>query len=139
MVGLGTALTFLALWFAVLWWRRRKDIVNSTWFLRAAALAPIAAYLCLEAGWVVTEVGRQPWIVYEIMRTEDAVTNAPAALVWTFFTAILVLYTALAVAAILVIRGMTKRWRSGDVSDADVPYGPSGGVPPPVPDPSATR
>jgi len=137
MVGLGTALTFLAVWFAVLWWRRRKEIVNSTWFLRAAALAPIAAYLCLEAGWVVTEVGRQPWIVYQIMRTQDAVTNAPAGLVWTSFTAILVLYAALATAAILVIRGMTKRWRDGDVRDSDVPYGPRGGVPPPVPDPSA--
>ena len=69
MVGLGTALTLLALWFAVLWRRRRAEIVNSTWFLRAAAIAPIAAYLCLEAGWVVTEVGRQPWVVYEILRT----------------------------------------------------------------------
>ncbi len=139
MVGLGTALTFLALWFAILWWRRRKEVVNSTWLLRLAVLAPIAAYLCLESGWIVTEVGRQPWIVYEIMRTEDAVTNAPAGLVWTFFTAILVLYAALATAAILVIRGMAKRWRSGDaVRDSDVPYGPSGGVPPAVPDPSSS-
>ena len=79
MVGLGTALLFLALWFFVLWWRRRAAIVNSTWFLRAAAIAPIAAYLALEAGWVVTEVGRQPWVVYEILRTQDAVTNASAA------------------------------------------------------------
>lgn len=124
MVGLGTALTLLALWFAILWWRRRKEIVHSTWFLRAAVVAPIAAYLCLEAGWVVTEVGRQPWVVYEILRTEDAVTNASAGLVWTTFIAILVLYAAIATGAVLVIRGLTRRWRDGDDDDDQVPYGP---------------
>ena len=45
------------------------------WFLRAAVAAPVAAYLALESGWIVTEVGRQPWVVYEILRTEDAVTD----------------------------------------------------------------
>jgi cytochrome d ubiquinol oxidase subunit I len=125
MVGLGTALTLLALWFAVLWRRRRKEIVNSTWFLRAAAVAPIAAYLCLEAGWVVTEVGRQPWVVYEILRTQDAVTNASAGLVWTSFITIVVLYALLATGCVLVIRGMTRRWREGEVDDDDVPYGPN--------------
>ena len=45
------------------------------WFLRAAVLAPVAAYICVESGWIVTEVGRQPWIVYEILRTQDAVTD----------------------------------------------------------------
>lgn len=124
MVGLGSALTLLALWFAVLWRRRRKEIVNSTWFLRAAVVAPIAAYMCLEAGWVVTEVGRQPWVVYEILRTEDAVTNASAGLVWTTFIAIVVLYAGIATGAVLVIRGLTRRWRAGDDDDDGVPYGP---------------
>ena len=124
MVLVGSALTLLALWFAVLWWRRRKEIVNSTWFLRVAAIAPIAAYLCLESGWVVTEVGRQPWVVYEILRTEDAVTNAPASLVWTTFIAIMVLYAGIATAAVLVIRGLTRRWRAGDDDQDQVPYGP---------------
>ncbi len=135
MVGLGTALLFLALWFFVLWWRRRAAIVNSTWFLRAAAIAPIAAYLALEAGWVVTEVGRQPWVVYEILRTQDAVTNASASLVWTSLSSIVVLYTLLAVASVLVIRAMTRRWRHGDLADSAVPYGPREGVPPPAPGP----
>lgn len=130
MVGLGSALTLLAVWFAVLWRRRRAEIVNSTWFLRAAAVAPIAAYLCLEAGWVVTEVGRQPWVVYEILRTQDAVTNASAGLVWTFFLSIVVLYAALATACVLVIRAMTRRWREGEVGDDAVPYGPNEEPPP---------
>ncbi len=136
MVGLGTALTLLALWFAVLWWRRRAEIVNSTWLLRAAVIAPIAAYLCLEAGWVVTEVGRQPWIVYEILRTEDAVTNASASLVWTSFTTILVLYALLATGCVLVIRAMTRRWRDGAIDEDAVPYGPR--EEPPAPETGAS-
>ena len=56
--------------------RRRSSTARGSCAPRR--VAPIAAYLCLEAGWVVTEVGRQPWVVYEILRTEDAVTNASA-------------------------------------------------------------
>ena len=93
MVGLGTALFLLALWFAWIWWRRRDRLADMRWFLRAAVLAPVAAYICVESGWIVTEVGRQPWIVYEILRTQDAVTNTGAAAVWTSLSAILVLYT----------------------------------------------
>jgi cytochrome d ubiquinol oxidase subunit I len=124
MIGMGTALLILAVWFAVLMWRRRDRLGEMKWFLRAATVAPIAAYLALESGWVVTEVGRQPWIVYNILRTEDAVTNAGEAAVWTSFAVVLVLYAAIATAAVLVIRGMTKRWRARDLPDEDVPYGP---------------
>lgn len=133
MIGLGTALTILAAWFGVLWWRRRAAIPTSTWFLRAAVAAPVAAYLALESGWIVTEVGRQPWVVYEILRTRDAVTNASAALVWTSLGAVIVLYGLLAVGSVLVIRAMTRRWRDGDLADSAVPYGPREGMPPPAP------
>ena len=75
MVGLGTALGLLALWFAWVWWRRRDRLADMRWFLRAAVAAPVAAYIALEPGWIVTEVGRQPWVVYGILRTEDAVTT----------------------------------------------------------------
>ena len=49
---------------------------KSRWFLRATAVSGVAAIVALECGWIVTEVGRQPWIVYGVMRTEDAVTEA---------------------------------------------------------------
>ena len=75
MVGIGTMLLFLGLWLAFSWWRKR-DIPKSPWFLRAVAVSGVAAIVALECGWIVTEVGRQPWIVYEVMRTEDAVTDA---------------------------------------------------------------
>ena len=75
MVGIGFALLALGAWLGFAWWRKR-DIPATKWFLRAVALSGIGAVVAMEAGWVVTEVGRQPWIVYEVMRTEDAVTEA---------------------------------------------------------------
>jgi cytochrome d ubiquinol oxidase subunit I len=129
MVGLGTALVLLALWYAWVYWRRRTRLADMRWFLRAAVAAPVAAYIALESGWIVTEVGRQPWIVYEILRTEDAVTNTGEGAVLTSLIVIMCLYAALAVAAVLVIRGMTRRWRSRELEDAAVPYGPRDPVP----------
>ncbi len=75
MVGIGTALLFLGLWLGISWLRKR-DMPKSPWFLRAVAVSGVAAVVALECGWIVTEVGRQPYIVYGVMRTEDAVTDA---------------------------------------------------------------
>jgi cytochrome d ubiquinol oxidase subunit I len=79
MIGIGTALLGLALWYGLVWWRRR-DLPGgrwTRWFLRAVALSGIGAITALETGWIATEVGRQPWIVYEIQLTRDAVSTAP--------------------------------------------------------------
>jgi cytochrome d ubiquinol oxidase subunit I len=86
--------------------------------------------MALESGWIITEVGRQPWVVYEILRTEDAVTNTGEAAIWTSLIVVMCLYAAIAVATVLIIRGMTKRWRSRELDDAAVPYGPNEPVPP---------
>ena len=75
MVGLGTRVAALAAVYLVTWWRRRR-LPRSKWFYRAVVLAGPAALVALIAGWIMTEVGRQPWIVYEVMRTEEAVTGA---------------------------------------------------------------
>ena len=116
MVGLGTALLRLAIWAAWIRWRRR-DIVRSRWFLRAASIAGLAAVLALESGWVVTEVGRQPWIVYLVLRTADAVTNAPG--VRVTFIGVIGLYAALGVATVVVLRAMSRRWQAADAVAAD--------------------
>jgi cytochrome bd ubiquinol oxidase subunit I len=119
MVGICSALIALGAWLGIAWWRRR-DIPKTKWFLRATAVSGLAAIVALECGWIVTEVGRQPWIVYEVMRTEDAVTQADG--VWVSLGVVLVLYTALGIATVMVLRAMARRWRSAD--DVDVPYGP---------------
>lgn len=125
MIGIGTALLLLSAWFALVWWRRR-DLPRTRWFLRAASAAGAAAVLALEAGWVVTEVGRQPWIVYGVMRVTDGATTNEG--VWVTFLAILVLYAAVATTTILVLRMMSRRWRDGDLHERNVPYGPRPGL-----------
>jgi cytochrome bd ubiquinol oxidase subunit I len=124
MVGLGTALLGLAVWFAWVWWRRR-DVTRARWFLRAASLAGAASVVTMWAGWTVTEVGRQPYIVFGVLRTDDAVTRAPG--IWVTFTVVVLIYAVLTVATFLVLRSMTRRWRLADegVDDRDVPYGPA--------------
>ena len=82
MVVLGTYLALLSLW--VVWsaWRRH-DIGSDRRLLTAIALAAPMGFIAIEAGWTVTEVGRQPWIIYGVMRTADAVTPMPG-LVYPF-------------------------------------------------------
>src|SRR3954452_8625537 len=121
MVGICTALMGLGAWLGIAWWRRR-DLPKSRWFLRASALSGAAAILALECGWIVTEVGRQPWIVYNFLRTKDAVTTAGG--VPVMFVAILLIYAVVGVVAVLALRTMARRWREGEVPDEDVPYGP---------------
>jgi cytochrome d ubiquinol oxidase subunit I len=130
MVGICTALIALGAWLGIAWWRRR-EIPRTPWFLRATAVSGVAAIVALECGWIVTEVGRQPWIVYEVMRTEDAVTQAEG--VGVSLAAVLVVYPLLGIATVLVLRAMSRRWRETD-TDPDVPYGPR---PPAEPPPEA--
>jgi cytochrome d ubiquinol oxidase subunit I len=127
MVGVCSALIALGLWLAIAWWRKR-DIPGTPWFLRAVAVSGIASVIALECGWIVTEVGRQPWIVNQIMRTEDAVTKSDGVAIT--FTAVLLLYVLLGTALVVTLRAMARRWRSDDEPESDVPYGPA---PPPPP------
>jgi cytochrome d ubiquinol oxidase subunit I len=129
MIGMGSLLVLLAAWFAWLLWRRPGRLFESRWFLRSAIAAPVAAYLAIEAGWICTEVGRQPWIVYENLRTVDAVTTTGAGGVWAMFALVLAIYAALAIGTVLVIRGLTRHWRAhGEAAGA-----PPAAAPPPVP------
>jgi cytochrome d ubiquinol oxidase subunit I len=75
MVGIGTLLALLGVVFLLTRWRRGR-LPESPWFYRALALAAPLSVVALIAGWVTTEVGRQPWVVYRVMRTDAAVTGA---------------------------------------------------------------
>jgi cytochrome bd ubiquinol oxidase subunit I len=122
MVGIGTLLVLLAIWYAIAYWRRR-DVPHSRIFLWIGAGAGVLTYTAVEAGWIVTEVGRQPWIVYNVLRTSDAVTAADG--VWVSFTVVLVLYALLGIGTITVLRAMSRRWRQADETlDEASPYGP---------------
>jgi cytochrome d ubiquinol oxidase subunit I len=121
MVGIGSALMGLALWFAFVWWRKR-DIPQTPWFLRAVAVSGAGAILALWCGWIVTEVGRQPWIVQGYMRTTEAVTDAEG--IWFSFGLVLLLYAGLGTGAILVLRSMSRRWREQGAENVESPYAP---------------
>jgi len=123
MVGIGSALMLLALWLAWVWWKRR-DIPQTPWFLRAVAVSGVGAIVALWCGWIVTEVGRQPWIVQGYMRTEEAVTDAGG--IWFAFALVLLVYAVLGTTAVLVLRGMSKRWREGGGAEVErgAPYAP---------------
>jgi cytochrome d ubiquinol oxidase subunit I len=109
MVGAGTALVGLAA-LIVLWSvrTRRRDgqwqLPYGRWWLRAAGLTGPAAMAAMMAGWMVTELGRQPWIVYGRMRVSQAVTDSHDVGLW--LAATILLYSALAVALVLILRRM---------------------------------
>jgi cytochrome d ubiquinol oxidase subunit I len=75
MVGIGTGLALLSVVYLATRIRRRR-LPESTWFYRALVVAGPLSVVALIAGWVTTEVGRQPWVVYLVMRTSEAVTGA---------------------------------------------------------------
>jgi cytochrome d ubiquinol oxidase subunit I len=129
MVGIGTALLGLALWAAFGWWRRRRLPENRP-FLLCTAVSGVAALVALEAGWVVTEVGRQPWTVVGLLRTEHAAQTSGN--LWPFFGATVLLYAAIGFGTFFVLGLLRRRWRESEARDeldpggaGDVPYGPS--------------
>jgi cytochrome bd ubiquinol oxidase subunit I len=122
MVAIGTTLAAGSLPF---WWRRRRghDPLASRRWLRAITVAGPLAVVALQAGWVTTEVGRQPWIVHNVLRVEDAVTSSSG--VWISLTAVVLVYAAMGTITVRVLRSMARRWRDGDSDDLPTPYGPA--------------
>jgi cytochrome bd ubiquinol oxidase subunit I len=119
MVGTGFALAALALWFAMSWWRSRAAAPNR-WFLRAVAVSGVVSIVSLECGWIVTEVGRQPWTVVGLLLTRDAVQTSGN--LWPFFAGAVVIYVGVTIGAIYALRAMRRRWAQGQ--DTAAPYGP---------------
>jgi cytochrome d ubiquinol oxidase subunit I len=105
MVGLGSALFLLAVMYLVALFKKRSWL-GTRWILKLFVAAIPAGFIAIEAGWVVTEVGRQPWIINGIMRTADAVTPMPG-IAWSFylFTAV---YISLSVAVIFLLYRQIK-------------------------------
>jgi cytochrome bd ubiquinol oxidase subunit I len=111
MVGIGT---LLAIAVVVFWLARRRgrDLLTNRWFLRFSVSAGPLAILALEFGWVATEVGRQPWTVWHVLRTTDAASMSTG--LWWSYTGVLIVYLGMAVGACVILRSMARRWRAGD-------------------------
>ena len=104
MTGIGTLLAALSAWFLVQRFRRR--LPESIWFWRAVVAAGPLSVVALIAGWVTTEVGRQPWVVYGVMRTEEAVTGASGIPVG--YATLAVVYAALVAGTVWILRRLAR-------------------------------
>ncbi|MCF2520505.1 cytochrome ubiquinol oxidase subunit I [Dyadobacter sp. CY351] len=102
MVGMGMAMMLVAvLYFIALW--KKKNWLASPWLLKLFVAATPLGFIAVEAGWTVTEVGRQPWIIHNVMRTADAVTPMPG-IAYSFY-----LFSAVYVSLALVVIFMLYR------------------------------
>ncbi|MCX2482916.1 cytochrome ubiquinol oxidase subunit I [Pedobacter sp. MR2016-24] len=117
MVGLGMAMLGIALLYFLALWKKKKWL-ETKWLLKLFVIATPMGFIALEAGWTVTEVGRQPWIIYGVMRTADAVTPMPGiAYSFYLFTAV---YISLAViVSLLLFRQITMVDKLYDSSTND--------------------
>jgi cytochrome d ubiquinol oxidase subunit I len=122
MVGFGTAMALLGVVYLFVWFRKRR-LPHSPWFLRAVVAAGPVSVLVLIAGWVTTEVGRQPWIVYRVMRTSEAVTGADGIPIG--YATLALAYAGVAAAVVWILRRL-----------ASVPLDVE--EPPPLPSPGGT-
>jgi cytochrome d ubiquinol oxidase subunit I len=116
MVAMGVIMVTLGLWGAVLWITKRVD--SAKWFQRAAVLAAPSGFIAVICGWIVAEVGRQPYVVYGVLRTADAVAPVQAGQVafslLLFIAAYAIVFTA---GAIYILRLIAK----GPDSDEPAP------------------
>ena len=114
MVAAGIFMAGLALWTLWLFWRQSSQmqtgsIAQKKWLLRAWLLAIPAAYLAVEMGWMVREIGRQPWIVYGMMRTQHAASELPLAAVQWSLLSFSLFYLAIGIAAFYFIRHVIRK------------------------------
>ena len=98
MVGLGSLMMLIGMIYFFMRWRK-WDYINNKWWLRTLALSTPIGFIALEAGWTVTEVGRQPWIIYGVMKTKDALTPMPG-----------IQYSLLVIVAVYTLLTLTVIW-----------------------------
>jgi cytochrome bd ubiquinol oxidase subunit I len=121
MVGLGFLLLLAGLWALYEWWRRRR-LPTQRPFWMAGAVSGVAAIVAMECGWVVTEVGRQPWVVYGLQTTAQAATTNGGVL--ASLSIVVIGYAVLGAVTIMILRMLARRWRRGEAAGVAVPYGP---------------
>jgi cytochrome d ubiquinol oxidase subunit I len=106
MVGMGLIMIALGIWGAALWLLKRVDV--ATLYQRALVLAAPSGFIAVLAGWIAAEVGRQPYVVYGVLRTADAVSPVPAGSVATSLLVFMVVYAIVfSAGALYILRLMT--------------------------------
>ncbi len=106
MVGTGMLMLSVS-WFSV--WQIRKRGAPAPWLARALVGMTFAGWVATVAGWYVTEIGRQPYLVYGVLKTVDAASAIPSAMIASTFIMYLLLYAALTVAYVTVIFHLARK------------------------------
>jgi cytochrome d ubiquinol oxidase subunit I len=119
MVGIGTLLALLAMAFLVIR-VRRKRLPESRWFYWAVVLAGPASLVALISGWVTTEVGRQPWVVYGVMRTSQAVTGASGLPIG--YATLALVYLGVAIAVAWILRRLSQAPMAAGERSSPIPH-----------------
>lgn len=107
MVGIGLLLILIGLTGALLWWRKR--LFQASWFLKPVRHVWPLGFIAILAGWMVTEMGRQPWVAYGILRTADARSPIPASTIALSLTLFILVYSVVFPIGILYIRTMIDK------------------------------
>jgi len=94
--------------------RRRADLAKNTAFLRAVVIGAPLGFIAIETGWMVTELGRQPWIIYGVLRTADAVTPMPGQWWRTGVFALIYVFLAIVVTVLLSRQIVTSPMHTGE-------------------------
>ncbi len=107
MLGAGIALAAVSLYSGFLWWKKRKSSsypMLPAWLLKCWVASIPLGYIATECGWIVREVGRQPWAVYGLLRTEQGASHLPTSAVASSLTLFVIIYTLLTAAFLLFAR-----------------------------------
>jgi cytochrome bd ubiquinol oxidase subunit I len=107
MVGSGFFALLIAVVFWLLYFRRKRVMPENRWLLRGILLSGILSFLAVELGWVVTEEGRQPWVIYGYLRTSNAVTTAPFLNIT--FLVFVIIYVVLSITMIVLLLRQGRR------------------------------
>src|SRR5688572_30583233 len=130
MVGLGLLMIALGLW--SLWARLRRRLHSTPWLHRFALAMGPAGFVAVIAGWVTAEVGRQPWVIYGLLRTEDAVSPIAApAVTGSLIAFVIVYFTVFAAGTWYILRLMSHAPKAGEPSPAESPIRTAGITPAP--------
>lgn len=114
MVGTGLLMLAISWWTA--WRLRRRDNAVSKFLLRALIAMTFSGWIATLAGWYVTEIGRQPWLVYGVLTTAEAASSVPAPMIATSLTLYLLVYVALILAYVWVLFHLARKAQAGDTT-----------------------
>jgi len=131
MVGLGFLMFGLGLF--SLWARWRGRLYDSPLLHRFALLMGPSGFVAVIAGWITTEVGRQPWVIYGLLRTEDAVSPiATPGVTGSLIAFVIVYFTVFAAGALYILRLMARPPHAGETEPAEAPIRTAGITPAPA-------